>query len=155
MIFCQFSKNIWTQAGPVPQMLLLELSSLCCQVDHPIDALFPCLKGHKNPLFSLESIPTIGDSSCAGLPCQNEPCSPCSPVYYSDDFQGVKVFTLVKFSFVIFFRGLSVQQFALGISKISLFSCKRSSSRIYNVWCQSVSQSVSQSGPCANSPSTF
>ena len=122
-------------------MLLLELSSLCCQVDHPIDALFPCLKGHKNPLFSLESIPTIGDSSCAGLPCQNEPCSPCSPVYYSDDFQGVKVFTLVKFSFVISSEGSPYNNLHLGFQRSAFLAAN---GWIYNVWCQSVSQSVSQ-----------
>ena len=129
-------------------MLLLELSSLCCQVDHPIDALFPCLKGHKNPLFSLESIPTIGDSSCAGLPCQNEPCSPCSPVYYSDDFQGVKVFTLVKFSFVIFSEGSPYNNLHLGFLRSAFLAAKGAA--LGSTMC-----GVSQSGPCANSPSTF
>ena len=123
-------------------MLLLELSSLCCQVDHPIDALFPCLKGHKNPLFSLESIPTIGDSSCAGLPCQNEPCSPCSPVYYSDDFQGVKVFTLVKFSFVIFSEGSPYNNLHLGFQRSAFLAAKGAA--LGSTMC-GVTQLVSQS----------
>ena len=40
----------------------------------------------EHSLYFLESIPTIGDSSCAGLPCWKTPCSPCSPVHFSNDY---------------------------------------------------------------------
>ena len=33
-----------------------------------------------------QSIPTILDSSCAGLPCRRSPWSPGGPLSYSDDF---------------------------------------------------------------------